>query len=85
MFISYAQGGGEGLAKDLRARLEDNGIPLWQDRGNHVDQWVGALAIWAPALDKIEPGLTRSVLTNVVRIVAWIRTEWAPIESVLGR
>jgi hypothetical protein len=49
-----------------------------------LDQWIQALATWAPAIEEIELGLYRTVLVNVVRIVAWVRSDWAEIKSVIN-
>ena len=34
VFVSYARSDGEALAQDIRQRLEQEGIPVWQDRTN---------------------------------------------------
>ena len=73
VFISYARADGEGLAKDLRARLEDNGIPLWQDRANLEggrDWWLQITA----ALDRVD--FLVWLMTPAAIRSAVVRKEW---------
>ena len=53
VFISYARSDGEKFANDLRQRLEEEEIPLWQDRVGMEggrDWWLQITA----ALDRVE-------------------------------
>lgn len=73
VFISYARSDGEHLARDLRQRLEAEGISVWQDRIKMVggrDWWLQITA----ALNQVEFFVlvaTRGALESEV-----VRKEW---------
>jgi hypothetical protein len=49
----------------------------------NLDDWIKAFASWMPVIEEVEPTLSRAVLANVVRIVGWLRSDWAAIEPLL--
>ncbi len=73
VFISYSRKDGEAFAKDLRTRLEEKEIPLWQDRvglEGGRDWWLQIVA----ALDKVE--FMVLVMTPEAMKSPIIRKEW---------
>lgn len=73
VFISYARSDGEPLARDLRRRLDAEGVPLWRDREEMEggrDWWLQITA----ALDAVEFLLL--IMTPAALQSALVRREW---------
>lgn len=73
VFISYARSDGEAFAARLRARLEQEGIPLWQDRvglEGGRDWWLQI----TEALDSVE--FMALVMTPKASRSEFVRKEW---------
>src|SRR5467141_104775 len=73
VFISYARADGEAAAKDLRIRLEQEQIPLWQDRTGMEggrDWWLQISA----ALDQVD--FLVALMTPAAMISEIVRKEW---------
>jgi hypothetical protein len=49
-----------------------------------LDDWIASLSNLMPAFDMLESGMGRTTLTDAVRIVGWVRRDWAPMAEVLG-
>jgi hypothetical protein len=50
----------------------------------NLDEWIEALASWTSEIEEFEPKLSRAVLANAVRIVGWLRSDWAAIAMTLN-
>jgi WD40 repeat protein len=73
VFVSYARSDGEALARDLRQRLEAEGVVLWRDREGMEggrDWWLQITA----ALDAVEFLLL--IMTPAAAESALVRKEW---------
>ncbi len=73
VFLSYARSDGEGLASDLRMRLQAEGIPLWQDlvsMEGGKDWWLQI----TEALDAVE--FMVLVMTPAAMQSEMVRKEW---------
>lgn len=73
VFISYARADGEALARDLYARLQAEGLPLWRD----LDRLEGGRDWWlqiASALDQCE--FMVLVMTAASMDSLLVRKEW---------
>jgi hypothetical protein len=73
VFISYARADGEAAAKDLRIKLEQERIPLWQDRMGMEggrDWWLQICA----ALDQVD--FLVALMTPAAMISEIVRKEW---------
>ncbi|HEU4937327.1 MAG TPA: TIR domain-containing protein [Vicinamibacterales bacterium] len=72
-FISYARSDGEALAKDVSARLHDEGISLWRD----LDRLEGGRDWWlqiTAALDQVE--FLVVIMTPAATQSELVRREW---------
>ena len=73
VFLSYARSDGESFARDLRLRLEAEGVPLWRDREGMEggrDWWQQITA----AIDKVE--FLVLVITPMALQSSMVRREW---------
>ncbi len=73
VFVSYARRDGEAVARDLRERLQAQGIPLWRDR----EAMEGGRDWWlqiTEALDRVE--FLVLVMTEAALQSELVRREW---------
>jgi thioredoxin-like negative regulator of GroEL len=49
-----------------------------------LDEFLQALAKWAPSFERVEPGLSVVVLWEATGIVGWVRSDWRTIHELLN-
>lgn len=49
-----------------------------------LNEFVRALAVWAPSFEQVKRGLSVDVLREVVRIAGWVRPDWREIHELLS-
>lgn len=50
-----------------------------------VNELLGELVHWAPAFDKLQPGLTAQIVTDVLRLAGWCHPKWENVyRTVMG-
>lgn len=98
VLISYARADGETPAHDLRQRLVaaarrraafqlacDGRFDAALDalKSQQLDHWVESIGSMMGSFESRTPGLGRSALSEALRIVGWVRPDWAPFEGIV--